>query len=68
MSAVRALASAPCDDGLDAHRQRALRAVRLAQAEMGRIAVATDSASWRDVDVADLLDATVSLLARAASS
>jgi len=64
MSALRAPAIDACDDALSECRQKALGAVRLAQAEMGRIADASDAPDWQDVDAADLLDATASLLVR----
>ncbi|MGH7193545.1 MAG: hypothetical protein ACREJM_08440 [Candidatus Saccharimonadales bacterium] len=64
MNALRAVAIDTCDDALSAYRRNAFRAVRLAQAELDHIAQATDLPDWQDVDAADLLDATATLLAR----
>lgn len=64
MNALHAPSIDACDDALSEYRQKALGAVRVAQAEIGRIADVTDAPDWQDVDAADLLDATASLLNR----
>ncbi len=53
-----------CDDALAPHRLLAIVAVRAAQAEIDRIAMATDAPDWRDVEAADCLDVAHDWLAR----
>lgn len=62
--ALNCPAMAPCDDALSSRRLLAIVAVRAAQAELDRIAMATDEPDARDVDAADCLDAAHDLLAQ----
>lgn len=50
------------------HRLRALDSVWRAQAELNRLAWATDAPDWQDVEAADLLDAAARLLTKGAQS
>ena len=61
-NALHAPTKAERDNAQSAHRLLALSAVNAARAELGRIAQASDSPDWRDVDAADLLDAAHDLL------
>lgn len=53
-----------CDDALSARRLLAIVALRAAQAELDRIAMASDEHDARDVEAADCLDAAHDLLAQ----